>query len=154
MGTHYPGSAEERRALDAYIKLTRASTAVEKAINRHLADADLTISQFGVLEALHHLGPLQLGQLADKILKSGGNLTLVVDNLCKRGLVERGRDPADRRVVIVHLTERGRELIGALFPRHVTRVVEAFGTLEPGEQETLGRLCRTLGLAQRDDAPP
>jgi MarR family 2-MHQ and catechol resistance regulon transcriptional repressor len=138
----------ERRALDAYIKLARAAAAAEASINRHLADVGLTTSQFGVLEALWHLGPLSLGQLADKILKSSGNLTLVVDNLVKRGLVTRSRSDRDRRVVTAVLTPEGESAIAELFPRHVERVVSAFEGLSATEQETLARLCRKLGLAQ------
>ena len=64
MGTHYQGSAEEVLALNSYIKLSRAFETVTAAINGHLHEHDLTISQFGVLEALFHLGPMQPGQLA------------------------------------------------------------------------------------------
>lgn len=146
MGTHYQGTVEEKRALDAYIKLARAANAVTARVNAHLADVNLTVSQFGALEALYHLGPLHQNQLAEKILKSSGNLTLVIDNLEKRDLVQRQRDPADRRYVIVHLTDNGRSLIAAIFPRHVATVMEEFAVLTPAEQEQLAALCRKIGL--------
>lgn len=153
MGTHYEGTTAERRALDAYIKLSRAANVVEARINGHLGDVGLTISQFGVLEAIHHLGPLHQGELATKILKTSGNLTLVIENLVKRGLVERCRAEHDRRFVLVSLTTAGRRLIGDLFPRHVERVEEAFGALGADEQETLARLCRKLGKGVADPDP-
>ena len=115
-------------------------------INHHLKTADLTISQFGVLEALHHLGPLQPTQLAAKILKSGGNLTLVITNLVKRDLVERQRRQDDRRCIEIHLTETGRALIDDLFPRHVDIVEQEINVLSAAEQEQLAVLCRKLGL--------
>ncbi|HMQ51367.1 MAG TPA: MarR family transcriptional regulator [Anaerolineae bacterium] len=146
MGTHYKGSAQEIRALDAYIKLYRAAEAVSTRINRHLQDVNLTVSQFGVLEALYHLGPLHQNELAEKILKSGGNMTLVIDNLVKRDLVERVRDQEDRRFVTVHLTETGRDLIRRIFPRHVSIVVRAFSGLTLDEQAQLESLCRKVGL--------
>ena len=59
--------------------------------------SDVTVSQFGVLEALHHLGPLRQGEISAKLLRSGGNITLVVDNLEARGLVQRTREANDRR---------------------------------------------------------
>ena len=149
MGTRYEGTASDRRALDAYIKLSRAANAVEARINRPLADVGLSISQFGVLEALFHLGPLHQGDLADKILKTSGNLTVVLQNLEDRDLVTRERDPADRRYVRITITEQGRRLIGEIFPTHVARVGAAFGALDAAEQETLARLCRKLGLAAR-----
>lgn len=146
MGTHYQGTKEERRALDLYIKLSRAAESVNQRVNRHLQDAHLTVSQFGVLEAIYHLGPLTPGQLCDKILRSTGNLTLVIDNLEKRGLVTRRPNPEDRRSTIVELTPAGRELIAALLPVHVQTVVQDMAVLSPAEQEQLAALCRKLGL--------
>lgn len=148
MGTHYQGTPAEQAALDVYIKLARAAESVEARINCHLKDYRLTSSQFGVLEALYHLGPLHQHQLAAKILKSSGNLTLVIDNLVQRGLVERERDAADRRYLTIQLTEAGRQLISDIFPRHVGHVVAAIGVLRLEEQHQLAALCRKLGLAQ------
>jgi MarR family transcriptional regulator, 2-MHQ and catechol-resistance regulon repressor len=148
MGTQYQGTQTEKDALDAYIKLSRAAESVENRVNNHLKDYGLTWSQFGVLEALFHLGPLHQQDLAVKILKSSGNLTLVIDNLVKRGLVERERDQCDRRFITVCLSESGRQLISNIFPDHVTHVVEVVGVLTPAEQQQLALLCRKLGLAQ------
>ncbi len=146
MGTHYQGTSEERRALDLYIKLSRAAESVNQRVNRHLQDAHLTVSQFAVLEAIYHLGPLTPGQLCDKILRSTGNLTLVIDNLEKRKLVARHQNPEDRRSTLVELTTAGRELIAALLPVHVQTIVQDMAVLSPAEQEQLAALCRKLGL--------
>lgn len=152
MGTRYAGSEEEKRALEGYIKLSRALASVEARVNAHLAGHGLSTSQFGLLEALYHLGPLCQQQLAQKLLKSSGNLTLVLDNLEKRGLVVRSRDARDRRFVRVCLSEAGREAIEAIFPDHVRGVVAAFAPLAAEEQRQLAALCKTLGLAQRSQA--
>ena len=146
MATHYQGTQVETRALDVFIKLSRAAESVGQRINSHLSAANLTVSQFGVLEALYHLGPMHQKDLGIKILKSSGNMTLVIDNLGKRGLVQRERDPADRRCYVVALSEAGRALIDDLFPRHVAIVTREIGVLSPAEQETLAGLCRKLGL--------
>lgn len=146
MGTHYQGTTTEKTALDLYIKLSRAADALSTRINHHLKAANLTISQFGVLEALYHLGSLHQNQLAEKILKSGGNLTLVIDNLAKRDLVCRERDEADRRFVTVSLTDKGRALIEEIFPRHVQIVVQEVSVLTNEEQLQLATLCRKIGL--------
>jgi MarR family 2-MHQ and catechol resistance regulon transcriptional repressor len=148
MGTHYQGKVNEIQALNTYIKLSRAAEAVNHQINKHLKDYDLTTSQFGVLESLYHLGPLQTGQLGEKILKSSGNMTLVIDNLVRRGLVQRQRLEEDRRCIEIHLTSHGQELVTKILPGHVTRVVDAFSVLKPNEKEQLDSLCRKLGLAQ------
>ena len=147
MSTRYSGSAEEKAALDAYIKVWRAAHAMEVRANRHLSAHNLTISQFGVLEALHHLGPLSQRQLADKILRSSGNLTMVIDNLERDGLVGRERDLKDRRVMTVSLSTRGHELIELLMPRHVQNVLSVFAALNPGELTQIAALSKKLGLS-------
>ena len=148
MSTHFDGSAEEQRALDVYIKLTRCAESVNARINQRLSDLKLTISQFGVLEALYHLGPMHQNELGQKILRSSGNMTMVIDNLCKRGLVERCRNEEDRRYVRVSLTPAGQQLIHDYFPEHVKIVLEEIGVLSPDEQEKLQHLCKKLGLGK------
>ena len=145
MPTHHRGTDEERRALDAYIKLVRASESLAARLAPQLDAAGLTISQFGALEALYHLGPLCQRDLAAKLLKSGGNITLVVDNLEKRGLVRRQRERDDRRFITVHLTDAGQALIERVFPAHVAALVAEMGVLSGDEQVELGRLCKKLG---------
>lgn len=147
MGTHHKGPPREVRALDAYIKLMRASESVNALLMSRLSSEKLTISQFGTLEALYHLGPMCQKAIGEKLLKSGGNITLVVDNLEKRGLVARVRNPEDRRFITVDLTDEGRALIERVFPEHVTRIVEAFRGLSAEEQDQLAALCKKLGLA-------
>ena len=146
MGTHYHGSPEATRALDAYIKLMRAAESVIVRVHR-ATDCGLTVSQFGVMEALLHLGPMHQRMLGAKLLKSGGNVTMVIDNLERRQLVERRRDLQDRRFVTVHLTDAGKALISDVFPRHVGSIQAALAVLTSEEQAELARLCRKIGRA-------
>ena len=145
MGTRHHGTIEEINALNAFIKLQRAAESVSARVHGVLP-AELTVTQFGVLETLHHIGPLCQSELAEKLLKSGGNLTLVVDNLEKAGYVARERDPADRRFVVVRLTEKGQALITALFPKVVASVTREMGALSSTELLDLSRLCKKIGL--------
>ena len=148
MPTHYKGSPRDVLALDTFIKLTRASCTVASRLYAPVQrDHGMTESQLGVLEALFHLGPMPQTALCGKLLKSGSNLTTVVDNLEARGWVRRVRDADDRRVQVVHLTAAGRKAIDAAFPAHVARVAACMGSLTRDEQRELGRLCRKLGLA-------
>lgn len=87
MGTHFKGTPTEQRTLNAFIKLMRATESLNSRLNKHLSDADLTVSQFGTLEALLHLGPLNQRTIGEKLLKSGGNVTMVIDNLERCGHV-------------------------------------------------------------------
>lgn len=145
MGTRHRGTSEEINALNAFIKLQRAAESVSTRVHAALPSG-LTVTQFGVLESLHHIGPLCQSELAEKLLRSGGNLTLVVDNLEKAGLVARERDPADRRFVVVKLTDKGVAFISALFPRVVANVVAEMAALSSTELADLGRLCKKIGL--------
>lgn len=151
MGTHYDGSEAEEAALDAFIKLMRASQSISADMSEHLGEWGLTTSQFGVLEAIYHLGPMHQKRIGEKLLKSGGNISVVVDNLEERDLVERRRRESDRRYVSVHLTDQGEELIDDLMPAHVERIRERFSLLSVEELEQLGELLRRLGCGTEDE---
>jgi len=147
MPTHYRGKPADVLALDAFIKLMRAADSVYADLHRQLAGLGLTHGRLAVLEALLHLGPMSQQQLAGKIMRSSSNVTTVIDNLEKQGLVRRTRRTSDRRVVDVSLTAAGRRHIETRFPQHVLRIQQLFGALSDAEQRTLGRLCRKLGRA-------
>jgi MarR family 2-MHQ and catechol resistance regulon transcriptional repressor len=90
-------------------------------------------------------------EIGKKLLKSSGNITIVIDNLEKRGLVRRERSKEDRRYFTVHLTEAGKELISAFFPAHAGRIAAEMSVLTPAEQEQLGWFCRKLGLGKEKE---
>jgi MarR family 2-MHQ and catechol resistance regulon transcriptional repressor len=147
MPTHHKGTPAEVSALNAYIKLRRATGAIDARLVRNLAEHGLTETQFGVLEVLYHLGPMCQRAIAGKQFTSGANMTMVVNNLEKGGLVRRVRSRDDRRQYFVELTTEGRALIRKIFPGHARRIVDAFAALTRDEQAQLGGLCRKLGLA-------
>ncbi len=144
--TLYRGKKAEVKALSAYVKLMRAAESVTSRIHPYLGNVGLTLSQFGSLEALYHLGPLKQVEIGRKILKSSGNITMVIDNLEKRGLVRRERNIGDRRYMTVHLTEEGGSLISELFPSHAAQIFKEMGILDSSELKELSRLCKKLGL--------
>lgn len=128
------------------MKLLRAGKAVLARTEPRLSSERLTPTQFGVLEAILHKGPLTQRELLRKVLTSPGNMTDVIDKLEARGLVRRSRGLADRRMVTVELTPQGRTEIDALFPAHAGDIAAAMGALDEVELEELGRLLRKLGL--------
>lgn len=141
--TRFRGTQQETRALSTFVKLMRASESVAADVHRQLPG--LSVSQFGILEALYHLGPMSQKELGKQILKSAGNITMVIDNLEKQDLVERSRNPDDRRLYIISLTEKGTQLIRTIFPEHSQRIQERLSRLTSSEQKTLGRLLKKLG---------
>jgi MarR family transcriptional regulator, 2-MHQ and catechol-resistance regulon repressor len=152
MPTHFSGTPQEILALNTFIKLTRSVESLTSRLSQRGTLGDLTESQFGVLETLYHLGSMCQNQIAAKILKSSGNLTMVIDNLEKHDLVRRVRDLDDRRKIQVQLTDEGRQLIGHIFPTQVASITEEMSALTPQEQETLGSLCRKLGHGKASQA--
>lgn len=150
MPTHYQGSEEEVRALNAFVNLMRGSDSLARRLTAQLDPLGLTTGQFGVLEAIYHLGPMCQKELGEKLLRSGGNVTLVVENLAKQGLARRERQADDRRHIRIHLTPKGRALIKRAFPKHVRAVVKEMSALEPSEQEALRKICRKLGKGGKE----
>ena len=146
----YKANKQEAQALSTYVKLMRAAESVTNRIHKHLTSVGLTVSQFAVLEALYHLGPLYQKEIGQKLLRTSGNITMVIDNLEKRGYVKRERKKEDRRVLVVRLTDEGFELISKVFPPHAAAIAREMSVLSAGEQETVARLCKKLGLKKGD----
>jgi len=150
MQAKFRGNSKEGRALSTYVKLMRAAESLTSRVHKHLSSAGLTVSQFGVLEAIHHLGPLSQKDLGRKILRSSGNITMVIDNLEKRRLVRREREALDRRMFIVHLTPKGKKLIGGIFPSHAALITNELSVLNASDQKILGDLCKKIGLGRQE----
>ncbi|CAB1082753.1 Transcriptional regulator, MarR family [Olavius algarvensis Delta 1 endosymbiont] len=149
MQAKFRGNRKEVRALSTYVKLMRAAESLTSRVHKHLTSAGLTVSQFGVLEAIYHLGPLSQKDLGHKILRSSGNITMVIDNLEKRRLVRRERESLDRRMYIVHLTHEGQTLIGSIFPSHAALITDELSVLKASDQKILGNLCKKIGLGDK-----
>lgn len=145
MPTHFNGSRAEMRTLDTFIKLTRCTNSLFSRLTERNTLGDITPSQFAVLEALYHLGSMTQGEVGAKVLKSGSNMTTVIDNLERDSLVRRERDAKDRRVIHVHLTEAGTGKVEAILPGHIAALVDEFSVLSASEQQSLAGLCKKLG---------
>lgn len=145
-------SENQTRALRLWVALARCYTTYSKAVAAAVQEHDLTLPQFGALEALYHLGPLSLGELAEKLLVTGGNVTYVMDRLEAQGLVTRFRSEDDRRVVRAKLTPAGRALVARVFPEHAERIEHLCRHLSAAEQEELRALLKRLGkgIARED----
>ena len=149
MATKLQDETRESRALKTYVKLMRAAESITSRVHKHLSSAGLTVSQFGVLEAIYQLGPLSQKDLGRKILRSSGNITMVIDNLEKRRLVRRERDTSDRRIFIVHLTGQGQKLIRKIFPSHAALITDELRVLNARDQIILGNLCKKVGMGAK-----
>jgi MarR family transcriptional regulator, 2-MHQ and catechol-resistance regulon repressor len=106
---------------------------------------ELGLSDFGVLVALLHKGPLPISALGTKVLLSSGSMTAAVDRLERSGYVERAAMSTDRRACIVHLTEEGSKLIRRVFAEHERDMERVFSLLDKSERKVLANLLRKLG---------
>ncbi len=149
MSTHYKGSKKTVDAFNSYIKLIRSAESLSSKINLKLNENGLTESQFGVLDSLFHLGPMKQKEIGKKILKSGGNITMVINNLEKRDLVRRKKGEKDKRQFIIHLTSKGKNLFQELLPDIARKIKKHFDILSKEEQKELQRLCKIVGLQLR-----
>lgn len=144
------GAARER-ALKLFVVLSRAATAVHRRLHCEIDLHDLTLTEFSILEALYHKGPLLLGDVQRKILLSSGGVTYTIDRLVEKGLVERRECSSDRRARYAALTPKGEALISEIFPGHAARIEETMSVLSAREQSELIELLRRLGLSAAEE---
>lgn len=135
----------ERDALGLWVVLSRAHAAIAAHAAADVARHGLTLAEFGVLEALHHKGPMLLGEVQRSLLVSSGGVTYLVDRLERRGLVRRDRCDEDRRARYAVLTDAGTAFVREAFPRHAAAVHAAMVGLSADEQCTARELLRALG---------
>ena len=140
-------------ALSLWVKLARAHALMLKVSGRDISRCGLTQPQFAVIELLGHLGPMKMNMISAKMLVTGGNMTIVVDNLEKSGLVERARCLEDRRAIWIRLTRKGTAFFQKVFPPHADFVAEAMSVLSRKEVSELGALLKKFGLALQDKYP-
>ena len=135
-----------------WLVLMKAHRSVARHAQRSIAAHDIGLSDFGILEALLHKGPMLVNEIGRRIQLTSGSITTAVDRLEARGLVERSADPGDRRVKKVALTRSGRALITRIFDKHKADLAAAADGLTRAERETLIALLKKLGMTAEASA--
>jgi MarR family 2-MHQ and catechol resistance regulon transcriptional repressor len=129
-----------------FLVLWKAARAVEAYAEKSISELEMCGSDFAVLEALLHRGPLPVNEIGRKVLLTSGSITVAVDRLETRGLVERRPSDADRRARIVHLTREGKKLITRVYADHAADMERlASASLTRAERDTLIRLLKKMG---------
>ena len=129
-----------------FLVLWKAARAVEVYAQQSISDLEIGASDFAVLEALLHKGPLPVNEIGKKVLLTSGSITVAVDRMETKGLVERRAHGTDRRARIVHLTKAGRKLITSAYAEHATDMERlASESLTTAERKTLIRLLKKIG---------
>ena len=126
--------------------LWKAAKAVEKVDMASIAQTGLGLSEFSIMEALLHKGPLPINRLGEKVLLTSGSMTAAINRLQIKGLVKRIQDPSDGRCFYVHLTKKGRKTITTVYTKHEKNLEKIAGVLSDNERQELIRLLKKIGL--------
>lgn len=136
---------EDCSGVHVWLVLMKAHAALLDHARKNIQELNLGDSDFFVLEVLLHKGPLPVNTIGQKVRLTSGSISVAVDRLERRGLVERGNTEHDRRVRIVQLTTQGRKLIECAFAKHAEAMEAAASGLSSEEKSRLIRLLRKLG---------
>ncbi|MDQ0872365.1 MarR family 2-MHQ and catechol resistance regulon transcriptional repressor [Paenibacillus sp. V4I3] len=143
-------SEQRNDSLDLYIALSRASEWVNAHGDRDIRNHGLNRTEFGVLELLYHKGAQPIQQIGGKVLMSSGNITYVVDKLEKKEFVKRKTSTEDRRLIFAEITEKGKQFIEEVFPKHTKVIEKAVAGLTAEEKKIASQLLKKLGKFAQD----
>jgi len=129
----------------AWLVLGKALNAMTKFTAAGLQESGLGDSDFRVLEALLHKGPLPVNVIGPKVFLTPGSISTAVDRLLGKGLVTREENPDDRRIRLVALTESGKALILPIYRKHVEDIRQVFADFTPSDIRQLERLMKQAG---------
>lgn len=133
-----------------WLVLWKAAQAVEAYAKKSIIDLEICGSDFAVLEALLHRGALPINEIGRKVLLTSGSITVAVDRLEDKGLVERRASADDRRAKIVHLTSTGKKLIARAYAEHAEDMEQLASDLSPTERTTLIKLLKKIGYKAQE----
>lgn len=133
--------------------LGRAAKAIEKVDRESIADAGLNFSDFSIMEALLHKGPMPINTIGEKVLLTSGSMTAAANRLEEKGFITRIQDPSDGRCFYLHLTKRGRRLITNVFDKHSQNLEKIAAVLNPQERSELVRMLKKIGLHAQNLKP-
>jgi DNA-binding MarR family transcriptional regulator len=122
--------------------MLRISWASQRRLRREMDQFGLTLPQFVALRALRRAGSCRMSELAEAAQQVLPTMTGIIDRLTERGLVERQRDPADRRSLRASLTAQGLELLDEIDLHTRQRLVKMMGSLSPDERSQILRLMQ------------
>ncbi len=140
-------AAEAKSAQQLWTVLSRCNRALSLLAEDSIAGSGLGLTDFMVLEALLHKGPLTITQIQEKVLLASGSMTAAIDRLERQGWLVRTTKAEDRRARLLELTREGRQVIRAAFARHAKDLEAAMDGLTASERKQLYALARKLGLS-------
>src|SRR5215472_15260366 len=131
--------------LHVWLVMMKAMRALTRYALAGIEGTGLGLSDFGVLEALLHKGPLPVNTIGPIVDLTPGSISIAVDRLFTKGLVTRVESTEDRRVRIIALTPKGKELIVSAFRKHSAQMKKVFSDLTPEELDALEVALKKTG---------
>src|ERR1700728_2885420 len=128
-----------------WLVMMKAMRALTKYATAGIDETGLGLSDFGVLEVLLHKGPLPVNTIGPIVDLTPGSISIAVDRLVEKGLVSRVESAEDRRVRLVSLTSRGKDLITGAFRKHSGQMKRVFSQLSPEELRGLEVALKRVG---------
>jgi len=129
--------------------LFRATNQIEKIIAEDVAQYGLNPSEFGALEVLYHKGPLPIQSICEKVLIASSSMSYVIENLIKKDLILKTKDIQDKRYHIVDLTNKGRDLMNDIYPKHVQKLRKYIDILNQEDELSLQTNLKKLGKQEK-----
>lgn len=135
----------EKNSLKALTIILRASTSITKMVKKDMDSYGVNPTEFMVLELLYNKGSQAIQVIGNKVLLASSSITYVIDQLEKKGFVQRKQYPEDRRVTLVSLTVEGKELMDEIFPQHSSAIQQLFEDLSDKELVKLSDDIKKIG---------
>ncbi|MBY7142119.1 MarR family transcriptional regulator [Virgibacillus sp. NKC19-3] len=142
----------ENLSLKSFVVLMKSAKSIQEQIKKDIHKHGMKTSDFTVLEALYHKGRQTVKQISDAVLINTGSITYVIDKLESNHLLERSNSKEDRRVVHIQITEKGKEVMDDIFPKHQNAIEEIFSDLTTEEKETLIDLLKRAGKKEINES--
>ena len=142
-----------QESLRLWVVMNRALRSIEDALRVQVESHGLSMTEFAVLEVLLNKGTLPIGEIGERVLRTSGSMTYILDKLQKRDLIQRRPSESDRRIMYAELTEAGREKIEVVFPEHAELIRALTDGLSVGERREAADMLKRLGLYAQQFVP-
>ena len=136
------------KSMQTWMQLFRTYNKIRNKETTYIQSFNLTMNQFQVLEVLYHRGDLNIGAITKLTMSTPGNITVVVRNLKRDGYITSIADEKDKRASILSLTQKGKDIIEKLFPKHAKNFEKYFDVLSEEDIDTLFTILRKLQKSQ------
>ncbi|MBT2652963.1 MarR family transcriptional regulator [Oceanobacillus sp. ISL-73] len=135
----------ENFSLKAFVVIMKASRTLEEITKKDIKKHGMRTSDFTILEALYHKGKQTIREISEAVLINTGSITYVIDKLENNGLLTRSSNPDDRRAVYIEITDKGKEILDDIFPKHQRVIEELFDGISEEEKQTVIDVLKKVG---------